>query len=291
MNAPVTDGAVNLTAAGLKILQDNHNDVREFLNYSRKSTANVTSATYSAGVITVNYTYGGNHAVYITVNDASANHVLSNGTYETKAQNIENNLSADPYGIILAGSSSIENWSSSASDMSPATTYNVGIGGTRIADWADNLAERLIYPYNPRGVVLYVGINDIKYAAEHGGDLSTVAVAAAGEMTAFLSEMHERLPDATVYYLLVNQIPLAYSNGQGNNYVNQINDFNSRISSYAAGKAWLKIIDADADMVSQGGTAVSSYFTDGIHMTSAGYAIWVNRVKTGVLRADYAIYH
>ena len=291
LNAPVADGAVNLTTAGLNILQAHSGNVRELLNYSRKSAASITSATYSAGTITVNYTYGGSNVIHITVNDVSANHVLSNGTYEGKAQNIENNLSANPYGIILAGSSSIENWTSSATDLAPATTYNVGIGGTRIADWADNLAERLIYPYNPRAVVLYVGINDIKYVAENGGNLNTIASSAASEMTDLLYEIHERLPDATVYYVLINQIPLAYSNGQGNNYVSQINDFNSRVSTYAVGKSWLKIIDADVDMVNQNGTAISSYFTDGIHMTSAGYTLWVNRVKGTVLSVDYALYH
>ncbi len=278
----MTDGVVGLTAAGLKALSENANDVTGLLSVKRKSAAKILSAKYVGGVISVRYEYNGEKTLSVAVNDVSSSYVLTNETRENKAKKLENELSPKYNEFILAGSSSMENWTSSYRDMLPFTTYNVAIGGTTVKEWANSLAERLIYPYRPRAVVLYVGVNDIKGIAENGGNLSTAGEVTANSVMEFLTAVHERLPDATVYYVLINQIPLAYSNGQNNNYVSQINTANERISAFAADKNWLVTVDADEKMVNANGVAVSSYFTDGIHMTTDGYALWSDAIKKAV---------
>ena len=81
------------------------------MEYKVKASKTIT-ATYASNHITV--TCGGD-TLDITVKDDSANFVLSNSTYETKAKNYENKIEdeGENYHVMLAGSSSIEFWTSS----------------------------------------------------------------------------------------------------------------------------------------------------------------------------------
>ena len=127
----------------------------------------ITAATYQAGVVTVSHS-ASSDPVVVTVNDVTdtmrfadddSTKSIDEGSFETKAKKYEAR-DFDSYSVVLAGSSSMENWSTSTEDMDPVTTKNVGIGGSSSVHWL-TLADRLIIPYTPRAVVLYVGINDI----------------------------------------------------------------------------------------------------------------------------------
>lgn len=53
--------------------------------------------------------------------------------------------------VLLTGSSFIERWESSSTDLAPLETVNVGIGGTKIGDQAAYM-DRLVTPFRPRAV-------------------------------------------------------------------------------------------------------------------------------------------
>src|SRR4051812_19049654 len=63
-------------------------------------------------------------------------------------------------GIVFVGSSSIRMWKSLAQDFPQHNVLNRGFGGSEIAD-STFFADRIIFPYEPRMVVLYAGGNDI----------------------------------------------------------------------------------------------------------------------------------
>ena len=279
LNAFVEDGFVRLTRAGIKILSENASDVKQCLNYTVNSATTVKSAVYAQNKVTVTYDDGaGEKSVTINVSDVSSTLAVDNTTYENKAVKYENNVHIAPYSVIMAGSSSMENWSTSVEDMAPVTTANVGIGGTTVEQWSEKLAQRLIYPYNPRAVIFYVGINNIinsnKTGAETGNALRTL-----------FDDVHAHLPEAEIYFIMINKVP-GYTK-----YYYEINVANDIVTSYASHCNYVTLIDAGSKLIKKSGKTSSAYFlTDGLHMSLCGYVIWGKEVKDAFIAREKEIY-
>jgi hypothetical protein len=62
-------------------------------------------------------------------------------------------------GVLFIGSSSITLWKSLADDFPGARAMNRGFGGSHIEDSVD-FAHRIVFPGQPRLIVLYAGDND-----------------------------------------------------------------------------------------------------------------------------------
>src|SRR5262245_54124783 len=62
--------------------------------------------------------------------------------------------------VVFVGSSSIRLWTSLTQDFSEYKVINRGFGGSQIED-STFFADRIIFPYEPKMVVLYAGGNDI----------------------------------------------------------------------------------------------------------------------------------
>ena len=301
-NQPIVNGVVKLTTVGINRLTHGSSDVKAYLNYTRASSTTVNSATYEAGVVTVKYTASGvQNTVSVTVNDISASlkivdassKKIDESTFETKARRYEDPLEPgnssenfDYYGsyeVIMGGSSSMENWSASSEYMLPATTKNVGIGGSSAAYWRDNLADRLIIPFNPRAVILYVGINDIINYGQNGKTT-------ANNLKGLFRHIHECLPDATIHYILINKVPQHYT-GTNATYIDQANN---AIIEFAAdeGKSYMNIIDAGTVLEKKSKEYSWGYFlSDGLHMSLAGYELWGAEVKKSFVAKEKEIYN
>lgn len=266
-------GEVRLTTAAIGQLSAQAADVRQLLGYVRNPACTVTSAVYSEGKVTVTYTDGGaEHTEELTVTDITASLAVANTTYEKKAVAYETGVSIPPYSVLLAGSSSMENWSTSAADLSPLTTANVGIGGTTVEQWRDALAARLIYPYNPRAVVLYVGINNIINAGKSGAETGAA-------LLELFDQIHLHLPEATVYYVLINYVPGYYQK-----YGTDIAAANRMVTDYAAAHDYMCLIDAGETLMKPNGTPNTAYFLrDGLHMSLCGYTLWGEAVKEALI--------
>jgi len=65
-----------------------------------------------------------------------------------------------PGGIVFIGSSSIRSWKTLANDMAPLPIISRGFGGAHMSHVLYNF-DRIITPYNPEAVVVFVGGNDI----------------------------------------------------------------------------------------------------------------------------------
>ena len=283
-NQKIANGAVDLTTAAINRLTAKATNVKELLNYTRASATAVKSATYADGVVSVTYTAGGvDTKIDVTVNDVTATekYVMTNETYENKAKKYE---STDfegyaSYNVIMGGSSSMENWSTSVDDMQPVTTKNVGIGGTSAIQWL-TLSDRLIMPYNPRTVVLYVGINDIINYGKTGkvtGD----------NLIALFEHIHECLPDTLIHYILINHVPGYYTG----TYAKYIDTANNAVIEYASTHSFLNVIDAGTVLEKKSGKYSEAYFlSDKLHMTIAGYELWGDVVKKAVIAKDKELY-
>ena len=288
-NQPISERAVSLTTAGINRLTEHASDVRQYLNYTRASTTTIDSAVYQGGQVKVTFTaYGSPNLLAVTVNnvtseynftDSSATSGIDESTFETKARRYES-TDFDSYKVILAGSSSMENWSDSTLDMAPVTTKNVGIGGSASEHWNNGLAQRLIIPYSPRAVVFYLGINDIINYGKTGTQT-------ANGLQSLFSYIHERLPETAIYFILINKVPGYYARNKS-----AIDKANNMMIAFAKENAYVNIIDAGVVLEKASGKYSEAYFLkDGLHMSLCGYQLWGAVVKNTFITREKEIYN
>ena len=277
LNMPVEDGKVKLSNAAISRLNRDPENVIDVLNYKVKNSVEV-NASYDDSTKTITY-HASKQEEYqegtIIVQNNAANLIVDNGTYETKAANYEaNDVAFEDHRIMLAGSSSIENWKNSTTDMLPLHTYNHGIGGTTVEQWRDKLNQRLVYPYSPRSIVYYVGVNNMKDGVNTGAETGQW-------LTEMFDDVHAHLPNTHIYYVLVNELP-GFRNRQAEfDVANQI------CLDYEAEHNFLTCLNAGTGLLKANGEPNQAYFLfDGIHMSLAGYAIWGKYIKDKLI-ADY----
>lgn len=281
LNAFAENGKVSLAKAAIRILNENADDVKTLLNYTVNSSTTVKSAVYENSRITVIYDDGQEeHETHIDVVDISASLTVESN-YETKAKKYEDNVNLPPYSVIMAGSSSMENWATSVEDMQPVTTANVGIGGTTVEHWSGKLAQRLIYPFNPRAVILYVGINNIINNGKTGESTGNALIA-------LFDDIHEHLPDTHIYFIMINKVP-GYTSFYG--HINIANDMVTEYAEDAEHARYMTLIDAGKVLVKKSGATDKAYFlTDGLHMSLCGYVLWGKEVKNTFIATEKELY-
>ena len=237
MNFKVESNTVSVPRSALMKLDDSKDNVLPLTEYKVKAGKTIT-ATYASNKITVTC---GQSTQVIDVYDNSLNLIVSNSTYENKAKKYEDNaLEEESYHVMLAGSSSIEFWENSKTDLMPVISYNHGIGGTTIEEWTTCLNQRLVYPYKPKMVVYYVGINNVINSKQ---DKDTIW----NNLRAFFEETHASLPDTKVQYIMMNLIP------NYKDYFPVINAVNAKVVEYQQSNPWLTLINPGTALLKEPG--------------------------------------
>ena len=269
MNFPVSElNVLKLPTAGLSKLEAQADNVLPLMEYRVKNGKTIT-ATYASNRITVTC---GDVEQSIQVKDDSLTYKLDNSSYEQKAKNYESKaLEEDSYHVMLAGSSSIEFWTSSKEDLDPIVSYNHGIGGTTIEEWNSKLNQRLVFPYKPKMVVYYVGINNVINSKQ---DATTVW----NNLQSFFNNTHAALPDTKVQYIMMNLIP-GYTK-----YFSVINSVNAKVIQYQRSNNWLTLINPGEALLKENGEPNAAYFrTDGLHLSYYGYVVWGAIIKESIV--------
>ena len=270
LNMPINDDNVTVAKASIARLNKDKTDVVDCLNYKIKTGVTLTASFNGSNKISYSATNGvdvQNGTINVAINDFNG----SNPTYNQKAANYEiNDVEFEDHRIMLAGSSSMENWKNSGQDLQPMTTYNHGIGGTTVGEWKDYYNARLVYPYSPKIVIYYVGVNDLK----DGGD----AVAIGTKLQQMFDDVHAHLPNTHIYYVLINKLP-GFLNRQP-----LFDTCNNMALEYEASHSYVSCINAGKDLVKENGVPNQAFFLlDGIHMSLAGYAIWGQVIKNTLI--------
>ena len=269
MHFKVNNNVLNLPTAALAKLDANKDNVLPLMEYRVKASKTIT-AVYADSKITI--TCDGQNQV-ITVKDDSINLKMDNTNYETKAKKYEANaLIEESYHVMLAGSSSIEFWESSKEDLNPIVSYNHGIGGTTIEEWDNKLNQRLVFPYKPKMVVYYVGINNVINSKQ---DATTIW----NNLKNFFDHTHEALPNTKVQYIMMNLIP-GYKT-----YFDTINAVNANVVEYQKSNTWLTLINPGTALLKENGEPNAAYFrTDGLHLSYYGYVVWGGIIKESIVK-------
>ncbi|MBN2046522.1 MAG: hypothetical protein JW750_01665 [Anaerolineaceae bacterium] len=166
--------------------------------------------------------------------------------------------------VLLFGSSFLEEWKTSSLDLAPLETVNIAIGGTRVCDWV-RLYQRLVVPFHPRAMVVYVGSNDI-----NGDETSKSGDQVFEEVRAFFARLNQALPGVPVYYLSIAPTIARWHVWHESNRANaQIRDFCAEHSQQYT------FIDCTGVLLTDDGHPLPDIFIeDQLHFNDKGYHVW-----------------
>lgn len=175
-------------------------------------------------------------------------------------------ISLPPTGAVLfVGSSTIRFWEDLREDMAPLPVIRRGFGGAKVNDILV-YADRIITPYRPAAVVIFVGSNDVSSTLCND---AKSAGRVAKQTLKLIAEIHTDLPATPIYYLAIKP---AYSNDQDLLRAATVND---ALESAAAANDQLFFIDAnDAITGADGRVRPELLQRDGVHLNRQGYQAW-----------------
>lgn len=168
--------------------------------------------------------------------------------------------------ILFIGSSSIRLWADFDERFKDYPVIRRGFGGSELSDVV-HYAKRILIPYQPSKVFIYVGENDI--ARNQGVEQ------AYKEFLDLYRVVSENLPDTRVYYISAKPSPKLKE------YKNQLEEFNRKVKSFISSKgcSWTFIDVYHAMLASNGLPLQGIYLKDQLHLNSKGYDIWEKLIK------------
>jgi lysophospholipase L1-like esterase len=171
-----------------------------------------------------------------------------------------------PQGAILfIGSSGIRLWKTLAQDFPEYQVINRGFGGSQIAD-SVHYADRIVFPYKPRLIVLRAGGNDIA--------AGKTPEQVADDFRAFVEKVRAKLPETRICYMAFNQTPARWQNAGKEKRLNRL------IKDYIESHENLDYIDAASLMLgSDGKPRPELLVKDRLHCSAAGYKLWTAIVR------------
>ena len=194
--------------------------------------------------------------------------------YEDRVEAIEKRFE-DGYpvgGVVLAGSSFFERWSTSVEDLSPLPVTNIGIGGTKVGD---HLAyfDRMVVPFQPSVLVLYIGSNDIG-----GIPLYTKSAEATVDLiTDYIAKARAARPHARIYYVAITEAPARESVRA------DIQTANRLLADAASASGEFRFVETAPSLLLPDGSMDESLFgSDRLHFNEKGYAQFAEAVRAGL---------
>jgi lysophospholipase L1-like esterase len=163
-------------------------------------------------------------------------------------------------GIVFTGSSSIEMWSSLKTDFPKYAVVNRGIGGTWLADQL-HIAPQLVYPLDPKTIVIYAGENDL----QDGRSVEDVVTAFKDVREQIRTEESR----ATIVFIALKPSP------SRRGLTAAMRDANDQIAALCAKDPQCTFVDIFTPMLDdKGEPRVELFIEDMLHMNAAGYQLW-----------------
>lgn len=132
-------------------------------------------------------------ALGCAVVQAQTNHDFTRWEKEIAAYEQMDRTNPLPKGAVLfIGSSTVRLWKTLAQDFPGQRVINRGFGGSQIVD-AAHFAERIIFRYEPKMILLRAGGNDL-WAGKSPEQVFT-------EFKEFVTKVHAKLPEAEIVFI------------------------------------------------------------------------------------------
>lgn len=164
--------------------------------------------------------------------------------------------------VIFIGSSSIAMWDSIAQDFPEVETVNLGVGGTQY-DFLIEHAGLWMTAYNPDGVVIYSGDNDITAGK------TPEAVAANFKTTVQI--ISAKKPSTKIYVLSIKPSPAPDRRRE----LDDMRAANRMIKEISKEFPNVTFVDVYSKMLDPSGEPNGKLFIkDGVHLNDKGYDVW-----------------
>lgn len=170
-------------------------------------------------------------------------------------------------GILFIGSATVAVWKSLEADMAPDPVIGRGLGGSTVADEMF-FFDKIITPYRPRAIFIYVGENDIVNGLTPGEVLT--------DFKSFMAMKRKILGRTPVYFISAKAAPARLAFARNEQAANDLIEKLSRTQSD------LRYIDVARPMWEGGrlfDTLRPLYRPDGIHLNEEGYGIITRIIK------------
>ncbi len=170
-----------------------------------------------------------------------------------------------PGAIVFTGSSTVVRWKTLAKDFPNLPVLNCGFGGSQIVD-ATHFADRIIFPYSPKMVLLRAGGNDL-WAGKPPAEV-------ADDFKEFAETVHDKLPAAKIVF-----ISLSPSLARWKQHDRE-KELNALVAEYIANKPWLEYVETyDLPLGTNGLPRRELFVSDKLHFNAAGYKLLADRVR------------
>jgi lysophospholipase L1-like esterase len=175
------------------------------------------------------------------------------------------------HGIVFLGSSSIRKWVDAESHFKQYNVINRGFGGSTLAQ-ATDYVDYLVYPYQPRQVVIYSGENDI--ATDKVDANQTLQ-----RCKDLITKIRRRVPNVPIVFLSIKQSPSRTT------FSDVVLKSNNLIKSYLTTIPNTRFLDVNSKMLNaKGGLRPELFQADMLHMKPEGYAIWERELKPYLIK-------
>ena len=172
--------------------------------------------------------------------------------------------------IVFIGSSTIARWKTLAQDFPGLPVVNRGFGGSEIVD-STHFAPRVMFPYQPKVVVLRAGGNDLW--------ASNSVEKVFGDFKDFAESVHAKLPDAKIVFLSLSPSLARWSQHEKEKQLNTL------IVDYMNGKTFLLYIETyDVPLGADGMPRAELFVADKLHFNAKGYELLAARVRPLLLK-------
>jgi len=174
--------------------------------------------------------------------------------------------------IVFVGSSSIRKWQHLQVAFGSYNVLNRGIGGAVVDDIIYYLND-LVFSYNPRQIVLYVGENDLVNESETADDILNKTIT-------LYKDIREKLPDVPIVYISLKPSP------SRDKYQEKCIKTNSLIRDFLSKEKNVVFVDIFTPMLKDGKSRPELFVQDMLHMNPEGYAIWEKKIKHYLIKPE-----
>lgn len=162
--------------------------------------------------------------------------------------------------ILFVGSSSMVFWKDLDSYFPGKYIINRGFGGSQ-TDEVHYYAFRILFPYQPKQVVVYVGDNDVNAGKSPEKVFN--------DLKDFFEDIRTQLPKTKITYISIKPSPSRWDK------MDKFTKTNALVENYLKTINNASYVDVVKPMLLENGRPNPAYFlSDSLHMTPAGYDVW-----------------
>jgi lysophospholipase L1-like esterase len=162
--------------------------------------------------------------------------------------------------ILFIGSSTFTNWKDVQTYFPDHVIINRGFGGSSLPN-VINYVPDIVFPYDPKQIVIYCGENDFT-----GGATAQIVVDRVKQLIELIRTKYPKVP---LVYISIKPSP------SREKYMPQMVEANEMIAKMVKKMKKVKFVNTYNAMFNPDGTIMTDIFLkDNLHMNAKGYAIW-----------------